>query len=549
MIDYSAIAEDGTGARGSEGTLGRYGRREFLKLTTAFGVVLITPTALAACGGSEGAAEELSRLVVASGTPEVTLDPGTSFDGSSILVWRGPYETLLKFKGETIELEPHLAESFDVSADQKTYTLKMRSDVKFHDGEPFDAAAAQLNIERIRDLKVGLGYLFDEATFEIPDPMTLVITLNAFQDGFLSGLASAYAPYMISPKAIEKGDDFVRSNMVGTGPYRLESYTQNERVAFTLNPDYWQKSGGEHFQEVIVRYVTDASTLRLQLESGDIDVAFFLPDDTVRELSDSADIEVTDFEAFSTYIIQLSAQEGDATADPRVRQAIAYGFNYGALINDVLQGKAQKAHGILAPGFPGYAEDVPEYAYDPVRAKELLAAAGRPDGGFTIKYVYESGFAAVKRPLGELFQSNMNDLGITVELQEVSPAAWADLLSNEKTARGHSTAFLSGGTLLARPHDILFLFFHTKAQGASGLNWMYYSNQEYDSVVDEALNEPDSAKRDELYARAQQILAEDSPALFIYHQNYNLPLRDDVKGYSYNPMYILTLPFYTMAKA
>ena len=189
--------------------------------------------------------------------------------------------------------------------------------------------------------------------------------------------------------------------------------------------------------------------------------------------------------------------------------------------------------------------ETPQYNYDPAKAKALLAEAGYPDGGFTIKYTYETGYWW-KRPLGELFQDNMKDLGISVEIQELSPAVWAELLTNPEVAE-HAYGLVWWPTLNS-PSDYLWSMFHSGGQGTAGFNWNYYSNEEVDRLLDAAPGESDAENRQEMYARLQNILVEDAPGLFVYEKNYRLPMREEVKGFVFNGVYIEMLDFYALHK-
>ena len=491
-------------------------------------------------------------LVVASGAEAVTLDPGVSFDGQSPLIWRGVYESLLEYQDGTLNIVPSLAESYKISDDKLTYTFKLRPGIKFTDGEPLNSAAVKFNIERQIGTQQGIAYaLAPIAKIDTPDDSTVVITLKTVSDSFLSAFAGMYTVKMISPKAIKEhekdkdwGQAYLRDHMVGTGPYMLASYTQSQQAVLKRNPNYWRGWNGNHFDRIIIKYTQEPSTERLLIEQGEADVALFLPDDVVESLDGKPGMVVTNIPSLNLYYIVLPCKKGP-TADPKVRQAIAYGFNYDAFINDMLRGKAKQARGPIPSNFVGFNPNVPQYHYDPAKAKQLLAEAGHPNGGFTIKYTYETGYWW-KRPLGELFQSNMKDLGIKVEIQELSASAWAGLLSNPETA-DHAFGLVWWPTL-ASPYDYMWSIFATGAQGSAAYNWGYYSNPKLDALLDKATAEPDDAKRMQMYGEAQKILVEDSPALYLYEKNYRLPMRDNVKNFVFNGVYIETLDFYGMHK-
>lgn len=528
----------------------RMTRRQAVQGTVAVG---LSTVALGGLTVQASSAADAKTLVVASGADAVTLDPQVSFDGQSPLLWRAVYENLVSYDGDTLDIVPHLAESYDISEDGLTYTFKIRPGISFTDGAPLDAAAAKLSIERQIAVEQGIAYALSNVTaIETPDDMTVVLTLSAPSDGLLSAFAGMYAVYMISPNAIAENEQdgdwaqgWLRDNMVGTGPYVLDSYSQSQQAAFSRNPDYWRGWDGEHFDQIIVSYVKEPATERLLLEQGEIDIALFLPDDAVEELDGTEGIVVTDVPSWNLYYLVLPCHEGP-TADKRVRQALSYGFDYETWVTDVMRGKAQQARGPIPSNFIGFNPDTPQYTYDPDRARELLAEAGYPDGGFTIDYTYETGYFW-KRPLGELFQANMADLGITVNIQELSPSAWYELLSNPETA--HHAYGLVWWPTLKTPYDFLFSVFATGAQGAAAYNWGYYSNPEFDALIEAGATEPDEATRMALYAKAQELVVEDAPALFVYEKRYRLPMRDTVEGFVFNGVLIETLNFYGMSKS
>ena len=527
----------------------RITRRGALHGSVALG---LSAVALSGMTIRETHAADAKTLVVASGADAVTLDPQVSFDGQSPLLWRAVYENLIKYEGDTLNLVPHLAESFEVSPDGLTYTFKIREGVTFSDGEPLNAAAVKLSVDRQIGVEQGIAYaLANVDSVETPDDMTVVLKLSAPSDGALSAFAGLYAPYIISPKAITEHEQdgdlaqaWLRDNMVGTGPYILDSYTQSQQAVFSRNPNYWGGWDGDHVDQIIISYVKEPATERLVLEQGEIDVALFLPDDAVEEVDGAPGIVVTDVPSFNLYYLVLPTREGP-TADKKVRQALAYGFDYDTWVNDIMRGKAQQAQGPIPSNFVGFNPDTPKYSFDPDKARALLAEAGYPDGGFTIPYTYETGYFW-KRPLGELFQSNMADLGITVDIQELSPTAWADLLSNPETAN-HAFGLVWWPTLNT-PYDYMFSLFATEAQGTAGYNWGYFSNADLDGLLAAGTIEPDEAKRMEIYGKAQDLLVDEAPALFVYEKRYRLPMRDTVQGFVFNGIYIETLNFYGMSK-
>ena len=532
-------------------------RRDALARAGAAGLSISGISAIAAaCGGTNANAGGSSGqaaakvLTMTSGATPVTLDPGVSLDGQSPLLWRCVYEPLLQFKGSTIDVEPRLAQAYELDNAKNTLVFHLRTDVTFTDGTALDAAAVKLNIERQIAVKQGIAYALSTVkSVEAPDDHTVVVNLSGYSDGLLYGFASLYGLYMISAKALtdHKGKDWaqswLRSNMVGTGPYTLQNYQLNQQASFSRNEKYWAGWKGAHFERVLVQYVSDPSSGRLELERGQSQIALYLPDDVVYSMRSEKSVTVTDDPSFNVYYLGLPCRTGP-TANKAVRQAISYGFDYDTWTKNVLNGTATQARGPLPKIFPGWDGTLPQYSYNPDKARKMLAAAGFDGGGFSLKFIYETGYYW-KRPLGEQFQANMKDLGITVSIQELSPSTWVGTLSNKATA--NEAYGVVWWPSLATPFDFLWTLFATSAQGSAGYNFTYYSSPQFDNVLNKATAEPDETKRMQLYAQAQRIVVEDAPYIFLSDVNYLLPMSPDLKGFEFNGMYINSVDPYKLS--
>jgi peptide/nickel transport system substrate-binding protein len=569
VIDSSEVRAGASQAELIDELLGRQmSRRQALRRAGAAGLALTgLSTVVAACGSSNANSSSTSAdtsgtnvatggstasrsLTLTSGANPVTLDPGVSLDGQSPLLWRCVYEPLLKFKGSTIGVEPHLAKAYELDGAKNQLVFHLHSDVLFTDGTALDAAAVKLNIQRQIAVKQGISYaLTTVKNVETPDDHTVVVNLTGYSDGLLFGFASLYGLYLISAKALtdHKGKDWaqswLRSHMVGTGPYTLENYQLNQQASFSRNEKYWAGWKGDHFERVLVQYVSDPSSGRLELERGQSQIALYLPDDVVYSMrSEKKKVVVTDDPSFNVYYLGLPCRSGP-TANKAVRQAISYGFDYETWTKNVLNGTATQARGPLPKIFPGWDGSLPQYSYNVDKARKMLAAAGHEGGGFSLKFIYETGYYW-KRPLGEQFQANMKDLGIKVSIQELSPSTWVGTLSNKATAdEAYGVVWWPS---LATPFDFLWTLFATSAQGSAGYNFTYYSNPHFDSILDKATGEPNEAKRMKLYALAQRLVVEDAPYLFLSDVNYLLPVNPKLTGFEFNGMYINSVDPYAL---
>ena len=475
-----------------------------------------------------------------------------SLDGQSPLLWRASYERLISYKGNTTQYTPELAQSYEISPDGTTYTFHLRPDVTFTDGEHMDSAAWKLSLERQIAINQGMAYALAGVVskIETPDDMTFVVRTNGFSDAFISAFSSNYGLFVISPKAItdHKGTDwaqsYLRSNMVGTGPYILQSYTPEVSATFVRNPHYWRGWTGNHADTITVSYVHEASTAELQMEGGSLDSAVLLPDNVVASLATQPGVTVLEYPSLNLQYLGLNCQR-TPTSDVRVRQAIAYGFDYETYVKNINSSYAlaKQALGPIPTTMTEFSGGLPVYSYDPQRAKSLLAQAGYPKGGFTLTCAVQDAYPWTAE-MAQLFQSNMSALGITVQPRSMAASEFDGTESNPKTAL--DSVPLVWWPTLNTPYDYLFALYDTKAQGTAGYNYAYYSNPTFDSTLNKAYGESDPTRRVALFKRAEQIAMQDVPYLCVMQQPYREPQLNSVRGFQFNGFYIYTYDFYNM---
>jgi len=530
-------------------------RRQLLQgaVVTVVGLSGAT-TILAACGSSSpssSATAVQSGVTVGSYGNAETLDPMASLDGQSPLLWRAAYERLINYNGNTTQYEPGLAESWEISKDGKTVVFHLRPNVMFSDGEPMTASAWKLSAERQIAIKMGMAYALSTVkSVEAPDDSTFVVRTTGFSDAFISAFSSNYGLFVISPKAItdNKGTDFaqsyLRTHMVGTGPYLLESYTPSQQATFKQNPTYWRGWAGNHAKSFTVDYVHAASTAQLELESGALDSAVLLPDNVVAALQHQSGVTVLEYPSLNLQYIGLNCRKGP-TRNKKVRQAIAYGFDYQAYVKQInsLYTGARQAQGPIPSTMTEYVPGLPQYTYDPSRAKQMLAAAGYPNGGFSLTCAVQEAYPWTAEA-SQLFLSNMAALGITVKPQSLAAAAFDGTMTNPTTAL--DSVPIVWWPTLNTPYDYLFAVFNTAGQGTAGYNYAYYSNPTVDNLMNKAYVEPDASKRVSMFGAAERLIIEDSPYLLLMEQPYAEPQRSNLNGFQFNGFYIYTYNIYDM---
>jgi len=505
-------------------------------------LALAGPLVLSACGGSSGSSSTLTLGVI---TPATTFEAPDMNWGNESTYNQAVYDSLVQASPAGV-IEPHLATAWSYNAARTVLTMTLRTGVTFTDGTPFNASVAVKNLEAFqKGTSNNASDLVNMASATVVSPTELVIRLKQPDPAFLTYLGEA-AGSQESPNAWKTPT--AATVPVGSGPYVLDTKATvvGSSYVFTANPNYWDKPE-QHYSKIVMNVYTTATTVLDAIEGGQVNAANTFDDTTIPQIQDAG---------FTVYPLQLnwaglSLFDRDGTMSGplgkvQVRQAINMAFDRAALLKDMSDGYGSVTTQVFPPNSPGYESSLNSYySFDPAKAKQLLADAGYPGGGFSLKYIYESGYWW-KRPLGELFQSNMKDLGITVDIQEMSPSAWAATLSNPDTA-GEAFGLVWWPTL-ATPYDYMWSIFDTGAQGSNGYNWGYYSNPKLDKLLDAASAEPDDAKRSQMYGEAQKLLVEESPALYVYEKNYRLPMSDKLQGFVFNGIYIETIDFYAVHK-
>ena len=520
----------------------------FLVLTLLFG----------ASAGPAFGRDPRKTLIIGSVKEAVTLDPHVSFDGQSPLIWRGVYEPLLNLKGDTTDILPGLAKSWEISPDGLVYTFHLQHGVKFHDGSPFTAEDAKFNLERARAVGKGGSYVLGPVT-EIAalDDYTLRITLENPVRSFLSALAGMYTPsYVVKPELIKDhevvteqdgetvrdwGEKYLYDHMLGTGPYRFVRWDHGQQIIMEKFEDYWGGWEDRHFDRIIVKYIEEPATVSLMLQRGEADIAIGLTDQMKTDMEKMRDKGVVVYKhpSLETYYVGLNCQKGP-TADVRVRQAISYAFPYKKYVKENLQGHGKQMVGFLPSTFKGFNPNIPTYCHDLDKAKKLLAEAGYPNGGFTLKYVWETGYEW-KRPVAEILQENLKKLGIKMTIQELNNAAFNALLSNPDSAdHAYGVVWWPG---VDSPADYFYSICHKNAQAGGGWNWVYYDNPEVSERIDKIDAILDDKEWYDNVTRIQQILYEEAPYVCLYESEYRLPMRDNVKGFIYNGLYTDSVTF------
>jgi peptide/nickel transport system substrate-binding protein len=345
-------------------------------------------------------------------------------------MWSGPVlETLMEVDMNNIFL-PNLATEWKISDDLTSVTLTLRKGVKFHDGSDFNAAVAKWNFDLMIAAKVGVNYSYMTAVEAVNDT-TLKITLSKFNNTILNTLASVY---MLSKNAFDtQGKEWMRWNPVGTGPFKFVSFQRDVMMKFAKNTNYW-RSGMPYLDGIEMYFVPDATTMTTAYLAGDYDsIGGDLLNTFVGQLKGSTFIR-----GYSgSYTLAPDSKNADSPwSNVKVRQALDYAIDKNAIAKARGFGYWTPVNNFANPDTTSYNKNLVDRAYNPTKAKQLLAEAGFPNG-FSTKLLADT--SSTDKDAITAVQAMMEAVGIKTELSLVDFASYG----NYRT-KGWNNAVLAG---------------------------------------------------------------------------------------------------------
>ncbi|MCV0397951.1 MAG: ABC transporter substrate-binding protein [Rhizobiaceae bacterium] len=408
------------------------------------------------------------------------------------IVYANVFEGLTRI-GPAGEVQPALAESWEISDDGKVYTFKLHEGVKFHDGSDFDAEDVKFSLDRARaeDSTNAQKMLFAQIdTVEVVDPATVRVTLKQPQGSFLYNMGWGDA-VIVAEETAEANKD----NPVGTGPFKFDNWARGSSVTISKNPDYWGEPA--MLEKAEFRFIPDVAA----------SVPALLSEDVHAFPNMQAGDALAQIEADPRFEVVIGSTEGETILsinngkppfdDLKVRQAISYALNREEIIAGNGSGLGTPIGSHFSPANDAYVDLTGAYPHDPEKAKELLKEAGHE----TIEATLKLPPPAYAREGGQVIASQLRNVGINLEL---IPLEWADWLEQVFTNKDYDLSIVSH----TEPNDIEI---YSRPD-----YYFQYQNPEFNAVIEELDVTSDEAKRKELYGKAQQILSDDAVVGFLF---------------------------------
>jgi peptide/nickel transport system substrate-binding protein len=558
-------------------------QRKLMRLLALLALVTGLALVASACGGDDDeeaggngttTTEETGTtggtMVFAGAADPVALDGALVSDGESLRVITQIFETLVALKPGTTEPEPGLATSWEANDDGTVWTFKIREGVKFHDGTDLDAAAVCTNFDRWFNFPAALqnpsvSYYWQVAfggfkntdpdsgapadslykSCEATDASTAVLTLTKPSATFIPAL-SQQAFSIASPKALTEyradagtvnadgvflpDGTFGTEHPIGTGPFKFDSWTRNERLTLSRNEDYWGEKA--KLDRLIFRPIADNAARLQALQTGEIQGYDLVEPQDITTIEGDSNLQLLDRPAFNVAYVGFNISR-KPTDDPKVREAIAYGLDRQAVVDNFYSGRAEVATQFMPPEVVGYADDVKTYEYDPEQAKQILT-----DAGYTLPVALEFWYPTdVSRPYMpdpkrnfEAFAASLNKSGFKVTPRS---APWNPqyLARNDNGTAGNLR--LIGWTGDYGDADNFIGTFFQSPQKAFGTTSK--PNAQVMKLLNDAEIETDQAQRESLYQDANRAIMEWLPGVPYAHSSPALAFTANVKGYEPSP--------------
>jgi peptide/nickel transport system substrate-binding protein len=488
------------------------------------------------------------KIVFAARQDIDTLDPHITNRAATRKILIQFMDTLTVISPKDGKISPGLAESWEVSRDGKSYTFRLRKNVKFHDGTPFDATAVKATFDRIQEPLgapgVARAFLGPYDGADVVDAQTVRVRFKQPYAPFLrmAGL-SPLAP--ISPTAVKKmGPEFSR-RPVGAGPFMVKEWVAKSHVTLVRNPEYqWAPAtaghqGPAYIEEITWRFVPEATTRTAVLQTGEAHIAEDLSYADVAALERNADLRILRGVPAGTPWTIFPNVQRFPTSDPAVRRALHHAINKDAIVRVVFHGQSQASGSLIQPPTPGFTPVAKElFPYDPARARKILDDAGWKAGADGIRsregkrleilwiFATNNGY----EEMAPLVQGMAREVGIDIQLREQPRVQMYEAWRKGEHNIGELNWWFPDPSILTTN-------FHTSRLQA--FNPPRLSDAEVDKLLDQAAAMIDEGPRMELYKKIQRVLIETGAGIPLVDQVTVVGVRKEVRGYAFN---VVTFP-------
>lgn len=455
------------------------------------------------------------QITIAQPAEATTMDPGRSTQVLTVNYFYNLYDTLTRWD-TALRLQPGLATSWR-NVNDTTWEFTLRPGVRFHDGAPLTAEDVKATLERnlVPGRTVVVAGFATIGAVEVVDPATLRIVTKKPDPLLLVRLAQMGAQILPARFTSEEGAKQLARRPVGSGAYRFVEWVKDERLVMEAHRDWWGWEGRTPaIDRVVWKPIPDDFPRIVALEKGEADIITNVPPDRLPALAGGATTRVVSAPATRTVTFWMNATQ-PPLADKRVRQALHHALDVPALIKNLYAGMGKPFSGGLADTDFGYNAALKPYAFDPARARQLLAAAGRA-GGIDVTLHAGSGTMVNDKFLLEAIADMWAKVGIRARVEMMEMGA-RQRMNNERTVPPNGFLLINPQSTLLDADGSLWRLFHPN--GFGGRYWAgSQPGQRFHDLMEQARYTLDQKRRREVYAEATQIIHEEKPWLELFQE-------------------------------
>jgi peptide/nickel transport system substrate-binding protein len=532
-------------------TIGRNSGASRSRFIAAAAIAALIGVVAAGAGAARGADAKSTRGAAAS-CAGTSINIGTNADANNINPilavdldgrWRTDlmFDPLVQVDPKTMAAVPHLAESWQVSRDNKTYTFHLRKGVKFHDGVPLTTKDVAFTVMSILDPKyqgpfqadwarlIGADKVISGSAKTLPglkviNATTIRMTLERPYAGFLTSMARQLKPL---PEHLLKGQGPLATSSefslhpVGSGPYKMVQWLQGSKFVVEAWPAYW---GGVACMKTITQSVIpDTNTLASALQSGQVDASIIPPPSAISTLKNDPNLSVYQMAPMTAEGLEFNMTKEPWKSNAKLRLAIASAIDYGAFAKQFMGTDNPKPAGYFSWGSWAYDGSVSLPSYNPAKAKQLLAEAGYPDGkGLSITISTNAG-NAFRAQETTYVQAQLAKLGVDVQLTQ---SVWGTFIAAVND-HSYDMAAMNNGDNAGIPDPTSL---QPNLTCDSGVNYSAYCNPKVDKLFAQAAAILDRKQRKKLYTQIQKILAQDLPFIPGFWRPNSLVVKKSIKN-------------------
>jgi len=465
-----------------------------------------TEPAASGDAAKEPAAAAKDSLVAVIKADVRSFDPIFGNDTAGHQVYEQIYETLLKFDKDG-NMAPGLAESV-TQTDDVTYEIKLKKGIKFQNGEEMKANDVKFTLYRIAAQPCDIHYLFADVnleSFQTPDDYTVIFKVNKPNSAFMSYLAFGSVA-IVNEKAVTEAGDKYGMNPVGTGPYKLVSWTKGNQSVIERFDDYHGEK--PKIKTITFKVVPEPTNRLVELESGGADLAYDIAVTDVSRIEDSENLKVEKKDASSITFMGFNTKK-KPFEDIKVRQAIRYAIDTKAIVQSVYKGLCTPATNPMNPSCLYYDKTSTVSEYNIEKAKALLAEAGYANG---FKTTITTDDRKERIDMATIIQNQLSQIGITAEIKIME---WGAYLS--ACYDGQQEMYMGGWTTFTPEPSVSLTGTFSSGSMGSGGNMAFYSNPKVDELLAAGIATTDTAEREKIYIELQKEITNQCTWVYLTH--------------------------------